>query len=438
VGSSGLRIGLVIHELLTSGGTERQCLSLARELRKQGNEVTVITTAYDPERCYPGLAADLVVRIAGPGWFPRLRRPLLLRRLLDMYRLSQVVLADQATLQYDILNAHHWPPHWAAVWAKRRVPHPVVWACNDLPSAWLNQVRGVWGALRRLAYRPVHRFDYSLVRRVDRITVLDQRMAELVAHSYHGATVKVIRTGIDLEKFAAIPTDLPIRSRHGLRRDSYLLLCLGILMPHRRIEDVIEAVKLLRDQNLDTQLLIAGSTEIDPAYTRILRKLVGRLQLSNNVHLIGGISEAQIADYYRACDAFVFPNEEQTWGLAVIEAMAVGKPVIVSTGSGVHEVIQDGVTGFLIPSRSPSSIATIVRHLADHPAIAAGVAEAGRTYVVANFSWGRYAEDMLSVFAELLDAGDGGRSEGRSQADGQTTGSQIANRRSSSGSSPES
>jgi len=289
-----------------------------------------------------------------------------------------------------------------------------------------------------LAYHPVHRFDCSLVRQVDRITVLDHRMAGLIARSYEGAAVEVIRTGIDLEKFGAKPTGPPIRARYGLRTGSYLLLCLGIQMPHRRTEDAIEAVKVLRDQNLDVQLLIAGSGQIHPAYTQQLRTLIGRLQLSNDVYLIGGIAEAHIPDYYRACDAFVFPNEEQTWGLAVIEAMAVGKPVIVSTGSGVHEVIQDGVTGFLIPSRSPSSIATIVRHLADHPAIAAGVAEAGRTYVVANFSWGRYAEDMLSVFAELLDAGDGGRSEGRSQADGQTTGSQIANRRSSSGSSPES
>lgn len=433
-----MRIGLIIHELVTSGGTERQCLSLARELRKQGNDVTVITTAYDPDRCYPGLASDFAVRTAGPGWFPRLRRPLLLRRLLDMYRLSQAVLADQANLPYDILNAHHWPPHWAAVWVKRRVPHPVVWACNDLPSAWLNQHRGVWGALRRLAYRPIHRFDYSLVRQVDRITVLDHRMAALVGRSYRGAVVEVIRTGIDLEKFAATSTDLPIRSRHGLRRDSYLLLCLGILMPHRRIEDAIEAVKMLREQNLDAQLLIAGSREVDQAYAQILRELVRRLQLSNQVHLIGGIPEAQIADYYRACDAFVFPNEEQTWGLAVIEAMAVGKPVIVSTGSGVHEVIQDGVTGFLVPPRSPSRIATVVRHLADHPGIAAGVADAGRTYVVANFSWGRYARDMLAVFDELLDASHGSRSDGRSEAERGTTRNHIANRRSSTGSSPES
>jgi len=411
-----MRIGLLIHELVTSGGTERQCLSLARELRRQGNDIAVITTSYDPERCYPGLADDLVVRVAGKGWFPKLTRPRLLRRVLDMHKLAKVVLAEEANIPFDILNPHHWPPHWAAIWAKRRARHPVVWACNDLPSAWLNQVRGVRGALRRLAYRPVHRFDSSLVRQVDRITVLDHRMAHLIAGSYHGAAVEVIRTGIDLEKFGAKPTGPPIRARYGLRTGSYLLLCLGIQMPHRRTEDAIEAVKVLRDQNLDVQLLIAGSGQIHPAYTQQLRTLIGRLQLSNDVYLIGGIAEAHIPDYYRACDAFVFPNEEQTWGLAVIEAMALGIPVIVSTGAGVHEVIQDGLTGFLIPPRSPARIASIISQLMASPALAAGIADAGRAYVVANLSWSRYAQDMLALFASLVKA------EGSSRTDGSNTG----------------
>jgi len=57
-----------------------------------------------------------------------LRRPRLWRRLLDMRALAAAVWAEDAKVSFDILNPHHWPPHWAAVWAKRRLNHPVVWA----------------------------------------------------------------------------------------------------------------------------------------------------------------------------------------------------------------------------------------------------------------------------------------------------------------------
>jgi glycosyltransferase involved in cell wall biosynthesis len=229
-------------------------------------------------------------------------------------------------------------------------------------------------------------------------------MESLMAGSYglKLSGIDVIRTGVDLEKFAGDAGGLNVRSRHGIRNNSFLLLCLSILMPHRRLEDAIEAVQILRSRNLDVQLVIVGSFRADPSYVKALQNQIRESSLDRDVLLVGAIPDDEISTYYHACDAFIFPNEDQTWGLAVIEAMICGKPVIVSTGAGVHEVLIDGVTGLLVPPRSPRLLAHKVEGLIADPAVGAMIAASGRSYVRANFSWVRYAAEMGRLFKEAV------------------------------------
>src|SRR5205085_8177608 len=126
--------------------------------------------------------------------------------------------------------------------------------------------------------------------------------------------------------------------------------------------------------------------------------------VQDSVIFLGPFHEYEIPDAFAACDVFLFPNEEQTWGLTPMEAMAAGRAVIVSRGSGVHEVLQDGVTALLVPPREPSIIASKLELLLRNPKLREDLAQRGQQYVLGRFSWDNYARDMHSIFEQALSA----------------------------------
>lgn len=407
-----MRIGLLVPQLVKEGGTERQVVRLAAELQTMGEDVTVFTSVVNPRTCYPDVTSRLNVVAAG-------RHPLATRlpsrRLadyLDMRRLAAAVAGP-----FDVLNPHHWPPHWAAAWvAGRAVQRPaVVWMCNDPPWRWGPAERPealrAAGPFRRALRALFLRYDLALVPRLDRTIVLSDYVRRIFEEVY-GTPATVVRSGVDLaaldgERCRAAASS--VRKAHGIGPKTFLLLSVNILMPQRRVEDAVEAVGALLARGHDVHLLALGSTTYDPACAAGLRTLVRERGLEGRVTFTGSVPEAELAAYYHACDAYVHPNEEQVWALAVTEAMACGKPVVVSTGSAVHEVLSDGRDALLVPPRRPDAIADAVQRLLLNEMLRRRLASRGRRFVERTLSWRRYAESMMGVFEEAIAAQRDGR-----------------------------
>jgi glycosyltransferase involved in cell wall biosynthesis len=212
----------------------------------------------------------------------------------------------------------------------------------------------------------------------------------------------VIRSGVDLDKFQAINDLELIRGRNNIDKDTFLLLTVNIPLPHRRIEDVIQALSTLRKRGRNVKFLWIGLLTYHTEYTKYITSLIKKLQIEKDVILANAVPETEMSLYYHACDVFIFPNEEQTWGLAVTEAMACQKPVIVSTGAGVHEVLKDYQTALLIPPRRPDLLVEKVEELMNDFELRVRIAKMGYEFVQQNLSWKRYAESMIDVFKEVL------------------------------------
>ncbi|HUJ32847.1 MAG TPA: glycosyltransferase family 4 protein [Candidatus Acidoferrum sp.] len=405
-----MKIGILTTELIANGGAARQALMLTQWLEAFGHRATVYAIEYCPENCYPEIARSVDIRavervsLADVRKRTRERHHNLLRgakrHLLASRRLARLV--DESC---DILNPHVRGATRAAVLCKRRTGVPVVWMCEDARNweepgyrpYYSKPVQFLFDRVMAQAERPV-------VREIDRVVTLDHRVKTIIER-YYGRPAEVVRSGVDAASFQRQPDARgKIRARHGIAATDVLLLWLGILEPHRRLEDAIEALRLLHLGG-ETQfcLLIAGSAAIAPGYARRLQKLVERYQLSCAVQFhLEAVPESEMADYYSAADGLVYLAENQCWGLGVFEALACDLPVIVSRSCGAHEVLEHRRTALLVSPRSPEELARAFADLARMPGCGRSLASEARVRVLEQITWEAYARNLLRVFEGVL------------------------------------
>ncbi len=165
----------------------------------------------------------------------------------------------------------------------------------------------------------------------------------------------------------------------------------------------------------DARLTVVGTEGHDPRpperdYPSLLRALAAE----RSVDFLGPIDDDQLASRYRAAAVLVIPSVERTCygrriavsellGLVALEGMASGTPVIASRIGGLPEIVEDGVTGYLVP---PGDVASLRERIADvlgDPVTAARLGSNARKRVVTELSWDRCAQRCLEVYQQLVD-----------------------------------
>jgi glycosyltransferase involved in cell wall biosynthesis len=398
-----VEIALIIHELLVEGGGERQCVCLAQALAQRGHQVTLYTSIYDRAHCFPDICKSFPIKEVGRGSLPWLRKPTFIRGYLDMRRLASVIERRHA-----VWNPHHWPAQWGAVWLAKRLGGSVVWMCNDVPDFYAKAKQRP--SLRSSIFAPLYWLYYLCDRRQNRkiaLTLFLSNWAESEYKAIYQGPTRVVRSGSDPARFAPGGERVRIRRRFGYQEDEFVLLWLGIVMPHRRLEDVMAAVRSLASRGIKIRFLLAGSDRSYPDYYRSLKALANRLGVKEQVTFAGHIRDEEIRDFYAAADAFVFPNQQQTWGLAVLEAMSCGCPVLVSTGAAVHEILTDTVNALLFPPQSPEILATKIEWLVAQPQTRGEIAQRGMGLVRTTYNWDRFARQIEDVCGEVASGNSG-------------------------------
>lgn len=416
-----MKIAIIRYDLLTKGGGPRQMLELAINLQQQGHTVTIFTYGYNQEEGYADLCRKLDIRFVknectATGSDLNIDSKNILRRFIngliwlrnEMRKIK--AMTDLITEQYDIINIHEWPGNWAAWYLRKKFKTPIVWMCNDIwhfPPDNKNQslTKRIANTVRFVYLNPARIFDKLATRYIQKITVLDSRIKGLI-DSYYSANSVIVRSGVDIERLTSMADPNArkiICEKHHLPANSFFLLCASIYFAHRRFEDALCALSSLESKYPNIHLMIVGSTRLDPEYAKKINNLISELRLESRVTRVNEfISDQDLYRYYQACDLFIFPNNHQTWGLAPIEAMTLGKPVLVSTGAGVHEVIEDGKNGILFPPENPKILREKIEFLYKNESDRKRIAASGYEYVKRNFSWQKYTAQMLNVFKQIL------------------------------------
>jgi glycosyltransferase involved in cell wall biosynthesis len=405
-----MHIGLISFELTASGGEQRQVLRLARGLRQLDHEVTIYAYRYNPTACYPSLAQGLNIRAVhtlSKDEIPTCRMSpsgvlsVAIRRYFLESRVLERLIGDE-----DVLNAHSRPAHRTAVFAKRRSGAPAVWSCNDVVGWEKPDHRARMSKLiHRSMARAMRPRETAIVQEIDAIAVLSEGVRETIEAAY-GHPAHVIHTGVDCDTFTERPEGgRAVRAALSISENSFLSLWLGVYEPFRRIEDLLEAIRILRSKGELVHCLVAGRSDVAPVYAAKLKQFVSEHGLGNQVCFAeGSILEERIPDYYSACDVFVFPNDEQSWGLAPLEALACNRPVVVSRGSGVQEAMRDGETALLVPPRSPEALAAAILRLKLGAALRERIRHQGRQLVARELSWTQYVQQTAALLEETVSA----------------------------------
>lgn len=200
----------------------------------------------------------------------------------------------------------------------------------------------------------------------------------------------VVPSGIEdvFPAFEALPTV----------QDRFTVLFVGILTPTKGIWTLLEAVSILRQQGIDVQAVLVG--EFDESDTNSLwNQRVAALGLNDHFRLAGRLAGEKKWLQFRQADVFCLPTHYESEALprVIIEAMQFALPVVASAWRGVPSLIQDGVTGFLVPPRDPSALAKRIERLAADHSLRCTMGERARRVYLQRFTLDAHVSAMERV-----------------------------------------
>jgi glycosyltransferase involved in cell wall biosynthesis len=276
-------------------------------------------------------------------------------------------------LALDVFHAHH--PFLLGASARRlarAAGRPFVFTYHTLYERYAHYVPLPRQMVARRAVRWSARFADS----ADLVIAPSDFVARRLRTLGVRRPIEVLPTGVDLDRFR--PGDgAAARRALGLGAGDRVLLYVGRLDREKNLEFLLDAVA--RVTTPEARLLLVGRGTQGPA----LRRAADAAGLGSRVELRGGSPPTGLPAYYRAADAFVFASTSETQGLAVLEAMACGLPVVAVRASGIEEIVTDGVSGLLVPEDAAAFAGAVDQILADghlRAKLGLGAREAASTF----------------------------------------------------------
>lgn len=237
----------------------------------------------------------------------------------------------------------------------------------------------------------------GLFRKGDLFLPVSQRWKdELIRLGCEREKIVVHRMGIDTRKFAFSP-----RVKTGQGR--LTILSVARLVEKKGIEYGIRTVAKLTTKYPELEYRIIG----DGPLSSSLERLIDTLNVREQVKLLGWMPQEQIKEAMTAADILLAPSvtaqdgDQEGIPVSLMEALALGMPVLTTRHSGIPELVQDGKSGFLLEERDIDSLAERMSYLCDHPEIWHEMGEAGRSYVEENYDIHKLNDRLVSLFGAL-------------------------------------
>lgn len=213
---------------------------------------------------------------------------------------------------------------------------------------------------------------------------------------YTNKNVDIIPFGIDVDRFK------PTNVNNIFVEDVIVVGTIKTLEKIYGIEYLIKAFKLVRTKlhDVQTKLLVVG----DGTLRKKLEELANDLGLADDIIFTGYIKSEEVEIYHNMLDIYVAVSLEESFGVAVLEASACSKPVVVSNVGGLPEVVDDGKTGIIVEKENSEQLADALIKLITNPDLRIEMGINGRKKVLKEFNWKNSLEKMKLVYQECLNS----------------------------------
>jgi glycosyltransferase involved in cell wall biosynthesis len=334
-------------------------------LHQRGRRVSVVTQ--HAERALPlpeGVALHVLPWAGGAGY---LLNAWPLRRLLRRLR-PDLLHVHYASGYGSLARLARWRPMLLSVWGSDVYAFP---AASPLHAAWLR------GNLRA----------------AQGIASTSEAMAQQVRRVWPGAgRIAITPFGVDTDRFspALRPVDKP---------DALVIGTVKALAPVYGIDLLVRAfAQVSQGSPVALRLRLVGG---GPQRAE-LEALAWQLGVAQQVEFIGPVRHDEVPAQLREFDVYAAPSRQESFGVAVVEAMACGLPVVVSDAGGLPDVVQHEVNGLVVPVGDVAALAQALQRLIEGPVLRQRLANAARDHAVAQYHWPACVDRMLACQDQIM------------------------------------
>lgn len=356
------------------GGTELSTLALATGLKQAGHQVYVMCNAHPLVNEFTERGLEVV--------------------LAGMERNPVGLIKDASKMRYCIVKNEIEIIHFQSAF-------PIIMSLLSRRSIKTNRVKVIWTC------RGIKRISYIIVGR------LFNFLTDFVIANCNAEKNKLIRNGLSPDKVAAIyncptiaiPEDVSSKSKElldelGIDSDTPIVGTASRLAPERGVKYFIESAALISKQIPEARFIIAGGGPLEGK----LRQQASDLNVEEQVVFLGPRRDMEMV--YGLMDIFVNPLLSKYGaagtGNTTAEAMVFAKPVVATNVAGIPEIVQDNVTGILVPEKDPDSLAQSVLRLLRDNDLARKMGLAGRERVMRDFTMERLVSQVEQVYSSLI------------------------------------
>jgi glycosyltransferase involved in cell wall biosynthesis len=249
--------------------------------------------------------------------------------------------------------------------------------------------------------RPRARYSWlirRLVAAADAVILPSARWLEQFVTVFPSARGRghMIRNGVDLDAFAPGADGLPVT-----HSSAGYVLCVAMLNRGKGIDVLLKAFQAVSGGHPGLELWLAG----DGPHRAEFERLAADLRITPRTRFLGLRPAGEVGRLLQGCRAFVLPSRTESFGIAILEALASRKPVVATRVGGIPEIVRDGSTGLLVDPDDPVALAKAMEAVLDDPALAARLATNGYEEARAHFGWDVTASSYEALFGAVTAAG---------------------------------
>ena len=374
-----------------SGGMNVHVRELARAMAGLGATVDIFTRIHrEQETDATDIAENVnVVHLAaGPADAPLEQQfdhlPDFLSGMLKYQR--------RHSARYAAVHSHYWMSGWAGVKLADRLGIPHVSTFHTLSRIKVQSRSGEQEAPIR------EETEAAIISQSDCVIVFSEHEHDSIVRLYNGDTgrIRLVPCGVDLGRFRPLGRS---EARNALGLDGHnILLFVGRIEALKGPELLIQAAAHLDVGDL--KVLVVGDDADGSGDLTRLRQMARELDVEKVVEFVGRVDQERLPWYYSSANVCVVPSYYESFGLAALESMACGTPVVASRVGGLPTIVRHGRTGYLKSWRCPEAFAGSLEMILDNDSLQNSMGRAARASAE-NMSWDAVARQLMVIYDSL-------------------------------------